>query len=449
MLAYVPVTIRDGKPLEQYAALGDATGSRRQRSSQPANCLFIWPDTAYWPGVWRWRNVADRAIQTIEVASAVRPLRVDFCTWYVAGVRTQYENVRSVAATEPDIQMRYVEINPYKPGGFIERLPLLDSRSKGTIRSFLCTGPLYRWRSPDVVWTQADTALYLFSQTAARFRHIPIVLSTDATTAQVESMPEYGHSGTSRLDAAKHWVRDHMAAAVYRQATFLLPWSRWAADAIQREYGVPDERVHIIPPGVDPALWKHRAEGWASGAGTRRPTRLLFVGGDFARKGGPLLIEVFQRLPQGRHELHLVTRDAPPGTAGDGIVIYDDLQPNDPRLRQLYETSDIMVLPTRADCFSLAAIEAMAAGMPVIITPQGGIPEIVADGESGLLIPAQDAVALRDAIDTLSADPARMERMGRTGRAIVEERFDARKNVRQVFDLLRQPPASLARSSPG
>lgn len=39
MLAYVPVTIRDGKPLEQYAALGDATGSRRQRSSQPANCL--------------------------------------------------------------------------------------------------------------------------------------------------------------------------------------------------------------------------------------------------------------------------------------------------------------------------------------------------------------------------------------------------------------------------
>jgi glycosyltransferase involved in cell wall biosynthesis len=375
-----------------------------------------------------------------KVSQSNSPLHVWFCAWNVAGVKTQYENVRSAAQTLPDVALRYVEITPWKPGGVIERLPLLSARSKGSLRSIACAAPLF-WQGPvDVFWTQADTALFPVFSTRARFLSIPWALSTDATTAQVESFPEYGMGAPNGHVSLKHRVRNRMAAYCYQHASLLLPWSQWAADAILREYAVPAERVHVVPPGVDLRLWPRRMR---RAEGESLP-RLLFVGGDFERKGGPLLLDVFRTRFRGRCELHLVTKDAV--EAEDGIFVYSDLGPNDPRLRHLYQTCDALVLPTRADCFSLASIEAMAAGLPVITCAVGGIPEIVEDGGSGWLLPVHDGHALAEAIDALLVDPARAEAFGLRGRAIAEERFDARKNAEKVFGLLRTTVSARRRS---
>jgi glycosyltransferase involved in cell wall biosynthesis len=372
------------------------------------------------------------SVTELATRRATRRLHIFFCAWPVAGVRTQYDNVRSVAALADDLALRYIEIDPYKAGGLIERMPLLGHRTKGSLRSFVCSLPLF-WEGPiDVIWTQAGTALFPFIATRARYAGIPYAISTDATIAQIERFEEYGLGDPGGKPGLKHRVRDRILAYCYRHAALVLPWSRWAARAIADEYGVPDERISVIPPGVDLRRWPVRQVTAAQCAG---PTRLLFVGGDFARKGGPLLLEVFRAHLRNRCELHVVTKDG--NTDEPGVFIYRDFGPNDPGLRRLYETCDALVLPTRADCFSLASLEAMASGLPVITCPVGGIPEIVEDGGSGWLVPVGDGAALLTAIEALLADPERARAMGRRGRAIAEERFDAAENTRRVFDRLR------------
>lgn len=369
------------------------------------------------------------------VQEMTSPLHICFCAWPVAGVRTQYENVRSVAAEVDDLDVRYVEVSPHKAGGLIERMPLLGNHSKGSLRSFVSTWPLFTERGIDAIWTQVDTPLFPFLATRARLTGIPYVLSTDATTAQVESFDEY-ELGDKQHPSLKHRIRDRIAAYCYQHAAYVLPWSQWAAAAIMHEFHIPEQRIHVVPPGVDVRAWRARA---SDGPAQRRAfgalPRLLFVGGDFARKGGPLLLDVFRTSLRGQCELHLVTKE--PLDDEPGVFVYRDLGPNDTRLHQLYETSDALVLPTYADCFSLASIEAMASGLPVITCGVGGIPEIVDDGASGFLIPPGDGAALCHAISAVLADHTRAETMGRRGRLIVEERYDATKNTRKAFELLR------------
>lgn len=100
--------------------------------------------------------------------------------------------------------------------------------------------------------------------------------------------------------------------------------------------------------------------------------------------------------------------------------------------------SDIMVMPSRRESFGVAAVEAAACGVPVIATEIGGIPEVVADGESGILIPVDDCRALTRAILRLANDPDLATAMGKAGRAIVRERFDLNRNLDQLETLYRE-----------
>lgn len=85
---------------------------------------------------------------------------------------------------------------------------------------------------------------------------------------------------------------------------------------------------------------------------------------------------------------------------------------------------DVLVIAsTRTDGIPQAGLQALATGVPVVGTQVGGIPEIVLDGETGLLVRPGDARALAEAIETLLDDPARRERMGRTGAQIARARY--------------------------
>jgi len=84
---------------------------------------------------------------------------------------------------------------------------------------------------------------------------------------------------------------------------------------------------------------------------------------------------------------------------------------------------DAFVLPSLYESLPLGVLEAMAFGLPVVASNVGGIPEMVRDGETGYLIPPGDPPALRDAVIRMADDPAGRERMGRRGRAVVDESF--------------------------
>jgi len=81
-------------------------------------------------------------------------------------------------------------------------------------------------------------------------------------------------------------------------------------------------------------------------------------------------------------------------------------------------------------------MEALATARPVVSCAVSGVPELVRDGETGLLVPPDAAGALADAVERLAADPALRARLGAAGRALVEQQHDQDRNARRVVDLL-------------
>jgi glycosyltransferase involved in cell wall biosynthesis len=360
------------------------------------------------------------------------PLRLTMVSWMVAGIRTHYQNVRPVAEAAPDVALTALEINPWRKGGRIERLPLVPDRVKGSLRTYASTLPLYTVRPVDVIWTQVLHHIAPFIFTRAAAQRIPLVYDADSTPRLLAS---YGVHYAEQVAGAqpKRRAVDFLMRAGLARCAAVVGWSEWAARSFVADYGVAPERVRVIPPGVD-------VVAWAAPAGLRRQRserlQLLFVGADFERKGGDLLLDIWRRHFADRCELHLVTRGAV--APAPHVHVYRDFAPNDPGLRRLYHTCDALVLPTRADCFSLASIEAMAAGIPVVTSAVGGIPEIVADGVTGYLVAPDDGAGLRAALAALVEDPGRRERMGVAAREAAVTRFDAAHNAGRLLGLLRE-----------
>jgi glycosyltransferase involved in cell wall biosynthesis len=99
---------------------------------------------------------------------------------------------------------------------------------------------------------------------------------------------------------------------------------------------------------------------------------------------------------------------------------------------------DVLVQPSRADNLPLAILEAMAAGLPVIGTRVGGIPELVVDRETGLLVEPERPEELAAALDSLAADPELRAELGRRGRERVQEHFSADGIARRTVALYEE-----------
>jgi glycosyltransferase involved in cell wall biosynthesis len=96
---------------------------------------------------------------------------------------------------------------------------------------------------------------------------------------------------------------------------------------------------------------------------------------------------------------------------------------------------DLFVQPSRSESLGVAVMEAMSMGLPVVATRVGGIPEIVADNVTGLLVPSQDPEALAKAISDLCRDAETRKKMGMKGKELVAQKFRVSDFVKQTFDL--------------
>lgn len=254
---------------------------------------------------------------------------------------------------------------------------------------------------------------------------------------------------TTLLAGAKQWLQ-----MLYYRPLF------WASDCLvfvceaQRRHWlrrlVSGRTNRVIHNGVDPEHW--RSPG--AEARTRMRRVLGLADGDYAvgmcavfrpEKNHLQLVEAIARLrARGIPARALLIGDGPMrpaiearardlGVAGDVLIagFHQDVRP-------LLAASDVVALPsTSVETFSLAALEAMALGRPVVLSEIGGAAEMVRPEENGFLFPAHDTQALVAALGAL-ADPAARERMGAAARSTVEARFSERAMVDRYEGLLQQ-----------
>jgi len=164
-------------------------------------------------------------------------------------------------------------------------------------------------------------------------------------------------------------------------------------------------------------------------------------------KGQAVLLEAFAKIREGCDDLRLrVVGDGPDRAKLEararelGIADCVEWMGSRPpeEVRRLYRTMDVVVVPSLAEGFGLVAAEALAAGRPVVASDVGGLPEVVKHGETGLLVPPDDAEALADAIARIMDDSSLGERLARTGKADVRERFSTERFNAAIRDAYGQ-----------
>jgi glycosyltransferase involved in cell wall biosynthesis len=362
------------------------------------------------------------------------------------GHRTFCQNLRRVVeaqgadcdGAEP-FEATWVDVTYREPGGFYERLAFLPETVRGTLRGRAQVRGGLRGSTAAVRFFNTQVPAVIGGRLAQR---PPYVLGTDITPIQYDRMAgHYRHTADrpGPLRAYKHRVNRR----VFRGAAAVVPWSTWTRRSLVDDYGVPVSRITVIPPGIDLDLWQPAAErDAAAGDGDKRHFRILFVAGDLHRKGGDVLLQAFQglRAVDKGVELHVVTHSTPP--QGEGIVARHDLDPNTPGLIAVFRSCDVFVLPTEAEAFGIAAVEAAASGLPALVTDVGGLTDVVSDGETGFIIRPGDVQTLVTRLRLLRGDPPLRARMGCAARFRAEQRFDARKNGAAIMAIMRAAVAS-------
>lgn len=342
------------------------------------------------------------------------------------GHQTYYENLSYFAQQHSDLECIWVRITYQDGNKLLDLVPGLSNHIRGTLHGMSQVRRALSRTSYDVAFFNSQVPAAL---AATKVQQKPYILATDITPLQYDRMGElYGHRADKGgpVAAYKHWVNTKLM----RGAAHILPWSRWARESLIDDYGVAPERIEVVPPGVNLQLWKPTE--------TRQSNdllQILFVGGDFYRKGGATLLEAFRALPRGSAELHVVTHSQI--TPEAGVYTYNTMRPNSPELIALYQAADVFVLPTEAEAFGIAAVEASATGLAIIATSVGGLSEVVSDGETGFLIQPHDVARLRALLSLLANNIELRVRMGRSARQRAEVLFDAQRNTARVFEYLR------------
>lgn len=234
--------------------------------------------------------------------------------------------------------------------------------------------------------------------------------------------------------------------AALNTAALALYSSQWAARSAVRDYGADPSKVKVVPYGAN--IDSERTLGDVVQAAQGRSAsvcRLLFVGQDWERKGGPRAVRVTEILrARGIHaELTVVgctPRDTGSLPESVRVLGFISKQTTDGRraLSRLFAESHFFLLPTTADCTPIVFAEANSFGLPVITTDVGGIPTMVHSGLNGLVFPTQaPADDYARAIADLFADRTRYTELVRTSFLEFQNRLNWRVAGARVMGYLR------------
>jgi glycosyltransferase involved in cell wall biosynthesis len=373
------------------------------------------------------------------MAAHVRARRVLFVNSGILGHRAVAGLLKDATARIPSIDATHIDLG--------DGLSIGDRivRYLFSVRLMPTTGPfgnldLRRWRQEMNVGLLAARRvaaaerhgafelLHFHTQATAyaslaRMKRTPAIVSLDATQRQASLQ------AVSRLGRWTYTPNIVHDGHVFGAARAIVATSRWAGDDLAALYPDCAHKLHMMPypvklSGCEPSWIEERAARTI--ATPLPPVRVLFVGGDFPRKGGNDLLAAWTAGGFAeRATLDLVT-DWPlaANRLPPGVRVVKGVAPYTRDWFEMWRRADLFVMPTRHEAFGMVYQEAAAAGLPSIATNINAIPEIVQDGRTGMLVPPGDADGLRRAIGRLVDSPELRREMGTAARSWAE-RFAA------------------------
>ncbi len=250
---------------------------------------------------------------------------------------------------------------------------------------------------------------------------------------------------SERTMASESPTRYRLNAATARYADAIICVSQNVADFARDHIHLPAEKLRVVPNGIDLSTVRQRDGTLQRLPG--EPVKLLYLGRLTEVKGVRDLIEAAKILaaatPANSWRLTLMGDGAlraelEARIAENGLQTQITLIPAHADALQRIAEYDALVLASHWEGMPNVAIEAMAAGIPVVATAVGGTPEVVLHGETGLLVPANNPAAFAGAMATVIADDALRARMGAAGRTRAEESFTVQAMVRRTETIYEQ-----------
>ncbi|HUX45433.1 MAG TPA: glycosyltransferase family 4 protein [Terracidiphilus sp.] len=305
-------------------------------------------------------------------------------------------------------------------------------RESGSLQHFaLQIERAFRDRKLDVIFSTSS-----IPGTRLR-REVPVVFWTDAN---VHAMQGYYRKDVSARSGRACLLQEEEALGSARFACYASDWA--AAEARKL---IDPERVKVLPfgPNLPITHTSDNVEGWIEERCRHLSKRcsLLFVGVEWERKGGAIAVETARRLRDAGISANLrVVGCTPPEPMPDFVELHGFIDKREPQgqqqMMQLYQSSDIFVLPSRAEAFGVVVAEAAAFGLPALVTHTGGLSETVQEGRTGFRLPLEDDGMLF--AQRAAAVVWDYRRFARNAYLEFEQRLNWRTSVDALVQLLRK-----------
>ena len=274
---------------------------------------------------------------------------------------------------------------------------------------------------PDILHAHSRRGADVFGGIAARLAGIPAVVSRRVDNPEPRLLAAIRYRSFARIVAISDAIADELQGTginpdritVIRSAVDTGRFAACDREAFRREFAIPGDACVIAAAGQLIARKGHRylLDAVAALGSAAQALRVIIFG------EGPL-------------ETELRTQAARLGLGG--VVQFAGFRED---LDDFMGGIDILVHPALAEGLGVVTLKAAAAGVPVVGFAAGGLPEAVADGDTGILVEAGSAAALADALAGLIGDPALRRRMGKAGRARMQSQFSVNAMVERYIAL--------------
>lgn len=308
--------------------------------------------------------------------------------------------------------------------------------------------PIQRWKGRYHACVPRFRAMTdIAAQMIAAQRDIVGILQIGAlfSSGGVSSIPCFGYHDANAALLYRYYGRGllsericqrHLAWERSVNAAFhgIFVMSEWLADSFHQDFGIPRKKLHVVGAGINIAQMPTVPERiWS-------PPRFLFVGKDFARKGGFDLLQAFRIVRETIPDAELIIVGPSLQIEQPGVVCAGYLNKSYPQdatyLDQLFRAATALVLPSIYEPFGISLLEGMAYGLPCIAVNRCAMPEIVRHRVNGLIVPAEDPGALANAMLDLGRNPSDAAQFGANGRNRVETDFTWSAVVNKVLATL-------------